>query len=224
MAAPGGRKVGTRERLVRAGGALAKTSGFAASGVDALAAAAGLTSGAFYKHFSGKDALLSAICDAELAASRGRFARLEPRARAQLLRAVDAYLSLAHVRSPGAGCPLPALSAEIGRASADARRAFEDGFEQLVSVLAEKVGGRAVASALVTQCAGAVLVARALGGERAQREVLSAARESVRRLLDGVGQRGAGGRDAGASPRRATGAAERTPRPAVPRDARHRAR
>ncbi|NUP05953.1 MAG: TetR/AcrR family transcriptional regulator [Polyangiaceae bacterium] len=183
MRYPRNHRANTRDTLLRESAALAKREGFAASGVDALARAAGVTSGAFYKHFGGKDALLSAICEAELDATRARFAAIEPGATEQVLRAVDMYLSLAHVQNPAMGCALPALSAEIGRAPEQTRLAFERAFEELIAVIAEKVGAKAVGSALVTQCVGAVTLARALATEGAQRELLQAARRAARAIL-----------------------------------------
>ena len=95
---------------VRASASLAKQQGFAGSGVDALASAAGLTSGAFYRHFEGKGELLSAIVETELEATRSRFSTIEPRSEAQLLLAIDAYLSLAHLEHrPAAGLPFGTL-------------------------------------------------------------------------------------------------------------------
>jgi len=183
MRYPRDHKQATRQKLVSQSATAAKAQGFAASGVDALAKAAGLTSGAFYKHFAGKDALLAAVCETELEVTRSRFAAIEPLVMEQILRAIDGYLSLAHVRSPAAGCVLPALSAEVGRASLETRTSFEQAFAELLAVLTEKVGNKALASAIVTQCVGAVTVARALATESAQREVLAAARDGARSLL-----------------------------------------
>ena len=59
-------KEGTRQRLLAKTGALVKKKGFAATGVDGLMAAAGLTSGAFYAHFRSKSELLEAIIANEL--------------------------------------------------------------------------------------------------------------------------------------------------------------
>jgi len=178
-------KAQTRQKLVRDAASLAKQEGFAASGVDALARAAGLTSGAFYKHFESKDELLAAVCDAELERTRARFASIDPESREEVLRAIDGYLSLAHVRNPGAGCVLPALAAEIGRAPISTRTVLEGAFRDLVAVVALLVGDRALANALVTQCVGAVMLARALASEDAQHEVLASARAGARRLLAG---------------------------------------
>lgn len=99
-------KAQTRSKLVQQSAALAMKRGFAASGVDGLARSAGLTSGTFYKHFEDKDALLSAICEAELETARRPFAAVAHDTD-HLLRAVDAYLSLAHVRASrrAVSCP-----------------------------------------------------------------------------------------------------------------------
>jgi TetR/AcrR family transcriptional repressor of nem operon len=176
-------KVQSRAKLVRSSARLAKQDGFGTSGVDALAAAAGLTSGAFYRHFEGKDELLSAIVETELDSTRARFAAITPHSREELLLAIDAYLSLAHVRHPEAGCVLPVLAPEVARASAETKTSFERALAELTAVLAEKIGDRSIASALVSQCAGAVMIARGLASDAAKREVLDAARKSARAIL-----------------------------------------
>ncbi|MBL8719438.1 MAG: TetR/AcrR family transcriptional regulator [Myxococcales bacterium] len=181
MRYPPGHRAETRAKLVREGGALAKREGFARSGVDDLARVAGMTSGAFYRHFAGKDELLAAIVEAELATTRARFAAIETNE--QLLFALDAYLSMTHVRNPEIGCVLPTLAAEIGRSSTETRGVFERALAEVTDVLADKVGDRAVASAVLTQCVGAVMVARGLESEAARRAVLAAARKSARALL-----------------------------------------
>jgi TetR/AcrR family transcriptional regulator, transcriptional repressor for nem operon len=178
-----GHKAEARERLVRASGRLAKQEGFAGSGVDALAGAAGLTSGAFYRHFDGKADLLSAIVATELEATRERFASIDRDSDEELLCAIDAYLSLAHVRHPEVGCLLPTLAPEIARAPSETRATFEQALAELAAVLSDKTGDRAVASAVISQCVGAVMIARALATDDAKREVLGAARQSVRTLL-----------------------------------------
>ena len=92
MRYPPKHKAESREKLVRASAARAKEQGFAATGIDALAEAAGLTSGAFYRHFEGKVDLLAAIVASELDTTRARFAAIEPGADEMLLLAIDAYL------------------------------------------------------------------------------------------------------------------------------------
>ncbi|MGZ3419952.1 MAG: TetR/AcrR family transcriptional regulator [Polyangiales bacterium] len=182
MRYPPEHKARAREKLVRTSASLAKREGFGVSGVDALAKAGGVTSGAFYKHFEGKDQLLSAIVETELATTCERFAALDG-SREQVLFAIDAYLSLAHVRHPESGCVLPSLASEVARASSDTRSGFERALAELTAVLAEKVGDASIANALVSLCAGAVMIARSLATDAAKRGVLDAARKGARAIL-----------------------------------------
>jgi AcrR family transcriptional regulator len=177
MRYPAEHKDRMRSKIVGASAAVAKRGGFSASGIDALAEAAGVTSGAVYKHFDGKDGLLRAIIESELAATERRFANADPK------RAVDAYLSLAHVEHPEAGCLLPALAAEVARASPETREVYERAMDQLMSTLATTLGNRALAHALVSLCVGAVTVARGLATDEARKEILAAARTSAHALL-----------------------------------------
>lgn len=128
----------------------------------------------------GKEALLAAIVEGELAATRGRFAMIDA---GQVLATVDAYLSLPHVRHPEAGCLLPSAAPEVARASSETRRAYERALAALTGVLAEKVGDRGRATALLSLCVGAVTVARGLTTDEARGEVLAAARAGARALL-----------------------------------------
>lgn len=178
MRYPAAHKDRTRSKIVGASARVAKRAGFSASGVDALATAAGVTSGAVYKHFDGKDGLLRAMIESELAATERRFANAGPH------RAIDAYLSLAHVEHPEAGCLLPALAAEVARASPATRAAYEHAMDQLMTTLATALGAdRALAHALVSLCVGAVMVARGLASDEAREEILAAARTSAHALL-----------------------------------------
>ena len=64
MRYPPDHKARARETLLRAGARSLKTCGFNGIGVDGLAAAAGVTSGAFYSNFPNKEAMLEAVIDA----------------------------------------------------------------------------------------------------------------------------------------------------------------
>ncbi|MET7403712.1 helix-turn-helix domain-containing protein [Dactylosporangium sp. NPDC005572] len=81
----------THARLLAAGRVVFLRQGFLAATVDEVAAAAGYTRGAVYKHFGGKEglwqAILDATADAHLAALTAAFAAA--RTRADLLTALD---------------------------------------------------------------------------------------------------------------------------------------
>ena len=74
MRYPSDHKSAARSRVLDRGGRHAKKHGFRASGMDALAAAAGVTTGALYKQFAGKSDFFVALLEAELRRTEERFA------------------------------------------------------------------------------------------------------------------------------------------------------
>src|SRR5882672_12552788 len=64
MRYPSDQKARAKQAILQAGARALKTSGFNGIGVDGLAAAAGVTSGAFYSNFPNKEAMLEAVIDA----------------------------------------------------------------------------------------------------------------------------------------------------------------
>jgi AcrR family transcriptional regulator len=61
-----GYKAEKRKQLLEISGQLAKKNGFAVTGIDGFMKAAGVTSGAFYSHFSSKQDLFKALVENEL--------------------------------------------------------------------------------------------------------------------------------------------------------------
>lgn len=179
-------KQDTRDKLVASSSAIAKKGGFATTGVDALMAAIGLSGGAFYSHFGSKDQLFAAVVEQQIAHSAQL---LDASAgRAALRKLLRAYLSSTHARQPEAGCALPALGAEIARADPAVRATVEAGLKQLqrgwAEQLGESTGGAADAGlaasdrawALLSQCVGALVLARVVDSERTRQEILAANR------------------------------------------------
>lgn len=179
----------TRRRLVEGGARLAKRRGFAAAGVDDLAATAGVTSGAVYKHFGGKSELLAAIIGAELERSAARFASIPAGDMAQLDRAIAAYLSPKHVGHPELGCALPSLAADVARADSEVRAAFEDGLLAVQAAMKRHVRSDDAAWALIAQSVGAVVLARAMQDANVQQKLLRSVKRSARALVGGIGSR-----------------------------------
>lgn len=172
-----------RQRLLSASARHVKQHGFAASGVDALASAAGVTCGSLYKHFEGKSDLFAAVIRAELQRTAERFADIDPGDADAADKAMATYLSLQHLRHPQRGCPLPGLSAEVARADDAVRAAFDDGLREVHAQLQPIAGSSAKAWALINQSVGAVMLARAALDPALQRELLASARAEVRALF-----------------------------------------
>jgi TetR/AcrR family transcriptional regulator, transcriptional repressor for nem operon len=190
MRYPKEHKEQARQRLVERSGRLAKERGFAASGIDAMAAASGVTSGALYKHFCGKSDLFAAIVKAELQRSAQRFAGVAEGDANSLEKALDTYLSLQHADHPERGCVLPSLTAEVARADESVRAVFQAGLLDIHEVLKPLAKSGDQAWALIAQCVGAVMLARAVLDDDVRSDVLSAAKQSGRALLKQGPRRG----------------------------------
>ena len=185
MRYPSGHKPQKRKDLLQASGALIKAGGFAATGIDAMAQAAGVTSGAFYSHFGSKGDLLKALIERELQHSTEMWAGKLDQSLAQWLDYVmHHYLSLDHVQHPESGCVLPALGAEIARSDASVKEVFAHELHKGINGLAERLGDPQLATAVISQMVGALLLARAMPTPDAQREVLEASKVVLTRLIN----------------------------------------
>lgn len=173
-------KAESRQRMLESVGALAKREGLEGTGLAALMAAAGVTTGAFYSQFKGKAELLQAVAQHELGKMLPVFEGGDAGTIAAFLRR---YVSLDHVRHPEIGCPIPTLAAEIGRAGDATRASFEALAKRLHQGLAVATGNRDTAWTIMAQAAGAVLLARAMGSDETRLEVLNAAWSALAPLL-----------------------------------------
>ena len=172
----------THQRIVESAARLLRERGLENTGVDDVMRDAGLTHGGFYRHFETKDAMVGAALDSAfaqiLAALDASYAGATPH---QALSDFAAhYLSDGHVTHPGIGCPVPALSSEIGRAPASVRERFSAGVRRLGDSLGRGLRGsaaqrRARAYRQLAMMAGAVMIARA-SDQATAAEVLAACR------------------------------------------------
>lgn len=173
-------KTKTRSRIVQATARMAKGNGFAASGVDQLMQAAGLSGSAFYKHFAGKAELLSAIVAHELEQSRQLFVADAKASRQQWLEhTVRDYFGKLNLESAQSGCMLPSLASEVARADPETRLAFEDGMEQIATLVGGRLGDPARAWPLLAELVGAMLLARAMATPAKQRRLLAACAQDL---------------------------------------------
>ena len=176
-------KDAARQRLVERSGSHAKEHGFNESGMASLAASAGVTTGALYKHFDGKADLFVALITAELERTVQMYDTFDPAEEASISRSLAGYLSLQHVKHPESGCPLPSLTPEIARADDSVRAAYQAGLLDIHARLQRLTGTSDDAWTLMAQNVGAVMLARALLDERLQKELLSAVRRAGERVL-----------------------------------------
>jgi TetR/AcrR family transcriptional repressor of nem operon len=182
MPYPADHKLKTHDRIIEQAARLFRAQGYAATSVERLMAAAGLTHGGFYAHFQGKTELFKAALHHAFAQSRGYLLGhgLEDlKGDGWVRRAGRRYLSRSHRDAPVEGCAIPTLSAEVARADDRVRSAFGEALDETLAALAERLDGdRAAAIRLLATWAGAMSMARAVNGPLAE-EILAACRPAA---------------------------------------------
>jgi TetR/AcrR family transcriptional repressor of nem operon len=169
-----------RDQLLKAAGRLFRERGFDKVGIAEIAAAAGLTHGAFYTHFESKEALCAEVIPR---ASRRSGAVLE--SMVDWRASIEAYLSPKHVRDRANGCPFAALAGDVPRESETIKAAFSEALERSIDVAAARLGHKGEASrreeaihSLATMV-GALVLARTAATPQLRDEILRAARNKL---------------------------------------------
>jgi TetR/AcrR family transcriptional regulator, transcriptional repressor for nem operon len=166
---PADQKARARDALLRAGTRSLKTSGFNGVGVDGLAAAAGVTSGAFYSNFPNKTAMLEAVIEAGLGepfvSTTGAMTPAE--GRAHMIAFLREYMNTDHSLDVAGGCVMPALSADVSRAEPSVRDAYQRKMIELIDRITELLDGdhadrRRRAWTIVALMVGSVLISRGM--------------------------------------------------------------
>jgi TetR/AcrR family transcriptional repressor of nem operon len=190
MRYPPDHKTKAKEAILQAGARTLRTTGFNGVGVDGLAAAAGVTSGAFYSNFANKEELLKEVIEAFLGnpfidATNGSLEERQERLRTYLRM----YISGAHRSDPANGCVMPTLSADVSRSSASVRKAYQRKMTDLIRQMSLVMGGppsdrESKAWTVLSIMIGAVLVAQALPAGGNAEKVLKAALDAAISTVD----------------------------------------
>ncbi len=130
-----GHKAETRRHILDVASKRFREDGISASGIAGIMGEAGLTNGAFYPHFKSKEEL---VREALSSAIGERQHRVEESLKAgrELEGVIRTYLSREHLKSPACGCPSAALLPEVARQPTPTRRAYEEGINSYLAVLA----------------------------------------------------------------------------------------
>lgn len=160
----------TREKIVSEAAGAIRAKGPEGVGVAALMKRAGLTHGGFYAHFESKDELVSEAIALMFAQAAKRFDRdlaaADPRA--ALAAYVDFYLSKRHRDARDSGCPVAALSTDIGRLEPESRERFGTGIATLTRWIGDALAKLGLADA---DAAGASMLAEMVGALTLSRAV-----------------------------------------------------
>jgi TetR/AcrR family transcriptional repressor of nem operon len=174
----------SHESILDSAARLVRERGISGARVADVMNGAALTVGAFYAHFSSKDALIDEALRRTARALRNRlFAHIEEKPEADRAEVIlKRYLSADHRDSASLGCPLPAVAGEVGTSARQHEPVVAEHLEMLVEGLAEHLpaGGpvprRALAIGLMALMYGGLTLARAVRGSGLSDEILRACR------------------------------------------------
>ena len=130
----------SHERIVSVAARAIRRSGYDGTGVADIMKEAGLTHGAFYSHFTSREAMLAEAaaraCAESATAATGVAARLPPGE--ALVTMLGAYLSKEHAQNTELGCPLAALGSETARQGPEVRRVTTRHLKEMIDLLARQ--------------------------------------------------------------------------------------
>ncbi len=163
-------KDATHERIVSVAARAIRRSGYDGTGVADIMKEAGLTHGAFYAHFTSREAMLAEAagkaCAESAAAAAGAVASVPPGM--ALASMLNAYLSREHLEHAEMGCPLVALGSETSRQAPEVRRVATRHIKEMIDLVARQLpdwgqpGAHQRALVTVSTMVGALLLARAV--------------------------------------------------------------
>lgn len=163
-----------------------REEGYSGLGINGLAKRAGMTSGAFYGHFSSKDQAFHEVVEKGMADYMATLEQLQVQHGEDWPRHfLDFYLGLEHADDLAHSCVVPALSADVMRAREDTKAAFASQLKKVVGQMSAGLesGDKAQAWALVSLLAGSVMIARCAPSKKQSKEVLDAARRVANTLV-----------------------------------------
>jgi AcrR family transcriptional regulator len=161
-------KEASHERIVSVAARAIRRSGYDGTGVADIMKEAGLTHGAFYAHFTSREAMLaeaaSRACAESAAAAADVVASVPPhQALSSMLRV---YLSQQHLEHAELGCPLAALGSETPRQTPEVRRVTTRHVKEMIDLVARQSpdwgqpGAHEQALVTVATMVGTLLLAR----------------------------------------------------------------
>jgi AcrR family transcriptional regulator len=165
-------KARTRQRILEGSGRAFRKGGYAGTGVDALAKEAGVTSGAFYVHFSSKgDAFREALRHGMDDLRGGILYFQAKHGHTWWPEFVRFYLSVKRTCDLSEGCTLQTMPTEVARSDQESRAAFEIALLEIAQAVVDGPASPHAPQDVDTACAALALLT---GGVTLARAVESA--------------------------------------------------
>lgn len=186
MEKPPSKKEQTKEKILIAASQNFRSNGYSGIGVDGIAKAAGVTSGAFYSHFGSKDGAF----DAALIAGLNEVIEGIPQFQSNFGKKwveefVDYYLSQKHQNDLACGCAMTTLSPEVVRATNETQATYEKMMSKIIDLAADGLEGgskedkRSRAWAMLSILIGGLTMARAVKTKKTTNEIAQSIKASA---------------------------------------------
>ena len=168
-----GHKAESRLRMLDAAAMHVRQRGPDAVAIAEVMAEAGMTVGAFYKHFESREAIVRDAIDHMYTTSPAPLLMPEaaPTPEAVLRGFLDYYLSVEHRDTRTGGCPLPFLVADAIRLPEEARTRLSNAMNGVIDLVAGHIAAlnrppagmspHALAQSITAEVIGAVILSRA---------------------------------------------------------------
>ncbi len=175
-----------RAQLIESASQLFRERGVDGVSVPELTASAGMTHGAFYRHFDSKEELAKIACAHAFEEQIAGLHDFRDNAEDPERAFIDFYLSDPHRSDVAHGCPLASLSGEVTRTELDSPvrksfvagvRAFADGVDELSGD--GSPAHRADSLARLSMLMGALALSRATEGDPISDEIVAAVRAAL---------------------------------------------
>ncbi len=172
MSEPLTKKQQTHERMLDAASQSFKAHGFAGIGVDGIAKAAGVTSGAFYAHLGSKNAAFEAILIKGLEDVIAAIPVFQRQHGPDWVKAfAEYYLGQPHRSDLACGCAMAALTPEVIRADHELKMVYQDKMSKIAGLMANGLADgslsqrQARAWAMLSTLIGGLNIIRAMASE-----------------------------------------------------------
>lgn len=174
-------KAQTYRRIVKEASARFRRDGVAATGLQPLMKALGLTHGGFYAHFESKQALVETALQDATEEMQEVFvaATATPKPIESLL---ERYLSEAHRDHPERGCPLTTIAAELGQRGEPSESVDAAVLNRLAIIASHLTGENrdARAASMLSSMVGALILSRSVKDPALSNRILQ---DAKRRLV-----------------------------------------
>lgn len=181
----------TRERIIAAAGRTFRKGGYSGIGVDGLAKEAGVTSGAFYGHFSSKEDAFNETVKSGLQELKEGIEKFQAEYGDKWISTfVDFYLGQKLICDLSEACSMPTLTPEVARSNQTIRETYQVQISKVIETIAnglpqeDSIVRSQRAWAFISLLSGGVTTIRALADETISNEAVNAIKTAALKIAE----------------------------------------